>query len=147
MRCGDEQRRTAEQRHRVDAFASIVFAHRAGVDVAGNALAHQDGELPIPAVQYLGQRRARLRIGGSVACYQERTQGTLDVLPQPPDQGVGIGVADAKCVGQFRAVQAVAVGQLHHGAVPVGQTPAGLLDEVGQLMAAATASVPGSPLG
>ena len=107
LRCRDEQRRTAQQCHRIDAFPSIVLAHRAGVDVAGNAFAHKDGEFSVPAVQDFGERRAALRIGDGVACHQKRTEGLRNGLtPELAKQYARDGAKSARI--KFEAEKAAA---------------------------------------
>ena len=63
-----------------DVAALILFAGAAGVDMAGHAFTHENGELSVPALEDGGHLRARIRIRLRAARHQERSQAAFDGL-------------------------------------------------------------------
>jgi hypothetical protein len=111
--------RRAEQRPRIDQPAAFFVAVRAGLDVTRNALAHQDGELSVPARDDGCQFRAPIASGLGLADDKQCAQGLFDGIAKPLNHLLGGVVANAERLREFGTGQAVSVSQIQHFAVAV----------------------------
>ena len=59
--------------------------------MAGDALTHENGEPPVPALEDGSQLGAGIRIGLRAAGHQQGTQTAFDSLAQPEHPGVRAG--------------------------------------------------------
>jgi hypothetical protein len=97
----------------------LLVAVRAGLNVARNALAQQDGELSVPVRHDGREFGAAVAPGSGLAGDQQRAQGPLDGIAEPLHHFLGGFVADAKRLCKFGPGQTVPVDQIQNFAVAV----------------------------